>query len=192
MLNPFKEFLVEKKEEEESKAIKPKKLDLFNDLENVEIKKLTLAELEEVHIIMRKTLWEVSKQQIANVLSLGMSYGAYVERMLVGAGLAWTASYDEKKKNVTQGEPNAIYLEDVALLLAYEGRGIRQTLIKEREKYASANDYVYTIGYISPDWPRGNLEDMIKERGNRIEKAYLTDGYKFVRTKEGILAVKHL
>lgn len=192
MSSPFKEKMFDEKRKE-PEALRLKKMDLISDLENVEIKKLTMAELDEVHMIMRKTLWEASKQQIIDVLKAGMSYGAYVERMLAGAGLAWSAHYDEKKEKLVPGaEPNAIYLEDVALLLSYEGRGIRTMLVHEREKFGRAAGFQYAIAYISPDWPRGSLEDMILERGNRIEKTYQTEGYHFVRSKDGILAVKRL
>lgn len=190
MANPFKEKIIEEKKEPE--AMKLKKLDLLSDIENVEIKKLEIADVDDVYLIMRKTLWEASKEQVADVIKANMSYGAYVERMLVGAGLAWTAHYNEKKECMAKGEPNALYLEDVALLLAYEGRGIRRILVEEREKEARNNGFQYVLAYISPDWQKGSLEDMIRERGNRIERAYLSQGYRFIRTKDGILAVKKL
>lgn len=190
MQNPFKEKIIEEKKEPE--AAKLRKLDLLSDLESAEIKKLNPEDVDEVYAIMRKTLWEVSKPQILDVIKAGFSYGAYVERMLVGAGLAWEVHYDEKKERIGSGEPNAIFLEDVALLLAYEGRGIRRILVEEREKAARAAGFSYTVAAISPDWPSGSLEDMIKERGNRAEKAYLSQGYEFKRAKDGIIAVKRL
>lgn len=190
MQNSFKEKIIEKKEPE---AIKLKKLDLLSDFEHVEIKKLNFEDVDEVFKIMHKTLWEVSREQVADVIKAGMSYGAYVERMLVGAGLCWPTRFNEKSKTMVNGKPNALYLEDVALLLTYEGRGIRKMLIEEREKAAKANGFKYTLAYISPDWQRnGVLEDMINERGNKIEKAYFASGYKFIRTKDGILAVKKI
>ncbi len=190
MANPFREKIFEEKKETE--AVKPKKLELLSDFENVEIKKLMLADLDEVFVIMRKTLWESTKEQVADVLKAGMSYGAYVERMLVGAGLAWPAYYDEKRERIAKGESNAVYLEDVALLLAYEGRGIRKILVEEREKEGKTNGLSYAVSYINPDWPAGTLEDLIKERGNRMEKTYFMRGYEFKRGKDGVLAVKKL
>ncbi len=192
MSNPFKEKMFDDKKKEEPGAMKLKKLDLLSDIENVEIKKLDSGDVDEVYMVMRKTLWESSREQVTEVIKEGMSYGAYVERMLVGAGLAWPAHYDEKKEKIAKGEPNAIYMEDVALLLAYEGRGIRKILVEEREKAGKSAGFRYAVAFISPDWPKGSLEDMIKERGNRIERAYLAEGYKFLRTKDGILAVKAL
>ncbi|MEW6528473.1 MAG: hypothetical protein AB1391_01145 [Candidatus Micrarchaeota archaeon] len=194
--NAFKEKIFDEKKEilasSKSEMDKPKKLGLFSDLENVEIKKLSLAELDDVYTLMRKTLWEISKQQITDILKLGMSYGAYVERMLVGVGFGWPVFYDEKNGDIVNGEPNAIYLEDVALLLMYEGREIREMLVDEREKCGKASNYVYAVAYISPDWPQGNLEDMIRDRGNKIERVYLGVGYQFIRTANGIIAIKRI
>lgn len=216
MANPFREKIFEEKKEKE--AHKPKKMELLSDMEHVEIKKLAPADLDDVYALMRKTLWESTKEQIADVIKEGMSYGAYVERMLVGAGLGWPAHYDdlqrglpsskqparcktfgkamafpnEKNKEIGKGGPNAIFMEDIALLLSYEGRGIMKMLVEEREKEAKEKGISHAVGFISPDWPKGNLGDMIKERGNRIEKIYLDAGYEFFRTKDGILAVKKL
>ncbi|MBU0586257.1 hypothetical protein KJ780_01990, partial [Candidatus Micrarchaeota archaeon] len=65
-------------------------------------------------------------------------------------------------------------------------------LVQEREKQGRTKGLQYAIGFISSDWPAGSLEDMIKERGNKMEKIYLQEGYSFVRVKNGILAVKQL
>ncbi|MDD5337063.1 MAG: hypothetical protein PHS02_01120 [Candidatus ainarchaeum sp.] len=186
---PFKEKNAEQKEPE---AVRLKKLDLLDDFENVEIKKLEAGDRKEVHRIMMKTLWEASEQQVADVIKAGFSYGAYVERMLVGAGLAWQTHFDEERGAMDSGEPNALYMEDVALLLAYEGKGIRKMLIDEREKAAGAAGFHYAIALISPDWKGGALEEMIRERGNKTEKEYLGMGYSFARGKDGIFAIKKL
>lgn len=189
MSNPFREKLFEKKEPE---AIKLKKLDLLSTSENAEIKKLDSEDIDEVLLIMHKTLWDVTREQVSGTIQSGMSFGAYVERMLVGAGLAWPTAYDEEKEKITGGEPNAIYLEDVALLLSFEGRGIRKMLVEEREKAGRALGFAFSVAFISSDWPVGGIEDMIKERGNKMERIYLESGYKFVRAENGILAVKKL
>jgi len=189
MQNPFKEKMIEKKEQAD---VKPRKLELLSDLEHVEIKKLGQEEVKPIYLVMKKTLWEVGEAQVADVVKSGLSYGAYVERMPVGAGLAWPAFYDEARQSVGEGEPNAIYLEDVALLLAYEGKGIRDMLVAEREKAAKAKGFAYAIAFISPDWKPGDLREMIRERGNKAERAYLAMGYSFVRGRDGILAVKKL
>ncbi len=191
MGSPFKEKMFDEKRKEPD-AMKLRKLALLDDVERAEIKKLTSEDVDQVHIIMRKTLWESTREQVADVIKNGMSFGAYVQRMLVGAGLAWPAHYGEKQAALTQGEPNALYMEDVALLLAYEGKGIREMLIMEREKLAKERNFQYVVAYISPEWPAGELPLMIKERGNRIEKSYLANGYGFVRSKDGVIAVKRL
>ncbi|VVB97950.1 Uncharacterised protein [uncultured archaeon] len=192
MANPFREKIIDEKEKKEpGGSLKLMKLQLLSDLENVEIKKLEADDVDEVYLLMRKTLWESTKEQVTDVIKSGMSYGAYVERMLAGAGLAWSARYEEGK-GIVAGENNAIYMEDVALLLAYEGKGIRKMLIEEREKQAKLAGFAYAVAYISPDWPQGDLAGLIKERGNKIEREYLAAGYKFERTKDGIVALKGL
>ena len=188
MGQPFKEKTVQQKEPE---AMRLKKMDLLSDFENMEIKKLDGGDAKEVHKIMLKTLWEATEQQAAEVIKSGFSYGAYVERMLVGAGLAWPTNFDGEKAVMSNAVPNALYLEDAALLLAYEGRGIRKMLIAEREKAARAAGFQYAIALISSDW-EGSIPEMIRERGNKTEKEYLGLGYSFVQGKDGTFAVKRL
>ncbi len=110
--------------------------------------------------------------------------------LIVGVGLAWPAKVDLETKRIMSGEPNALYLEDPAVLLAYEGRGIRRILLQEREKEASNSALKYTIGYLYEDIPKGNIADYITEAGSALEKLYLSENYEFFRTEKGILAFK--
>lgn len=190
MPNPFKEKLIKDNKEPEYQKIR--KMDLLAGVEEVEIGKLEPEDADEVHKVMRKALWECAKEEVLGVINYGMSYGAYVERMLVGAGLAWAVHYDEARGEISSGEPNAVFMEDVALLLAYEGKGIRKMLIEEREKEGKSRGFTYAIAYISPDWNEGDIGAQIMETGNRMERAYLSCGYSFKRAKNGVLAVKRL
>lgn len=204
MQNPFKEKLFEQQETQKKVELpKFKKMRAFDDLENMEIKKLEPSDSDDVFMLMKKALWEVSKTQVLDIVKIGFSYGAYVERMLVGVGLASVIYYDEKTGEF--GQPatdsaefaagknaNALFLEEVAFLLAYEGSGIRKLLVEERENAAIANGLSYAIATISSEWSEGNLEDMIKETGNKMEKLYLTQGYSFRKTGDKVIAVKKL
>jgi hypothetical protein len=93
---------------------------------------------------------------------------------------------------ITTGEPNALYLEDPAVLLAYEGRGIRRILLKEREKEAGEKGLKYVMGYLYEDIPKGNISAYIREAGSQLEKLYLSEEYEFHRTDRGILAFKKI
>lgn len=194
MQNSFREKIIGQKEGREPVAAKEKKLDLLSNFEHVEIKKLGPEDADEVHKLMRKTLWESTHGQMLEVINSGTSYGAYVGRMLVGVGLSWPAHYDVKKRKIGKGEPNALYLEDVALLLQYEGKGIRRMLVEERERQAKSMGLTYALGYISPNWDEEGraLAGKIAEIGNTMEKEYLSLGYEFIRAKDGILALKKL
>jgi hypothetical protein len=162
----------------EPEALKLRKLNLLSDIESVEIKLLEGEHSKEVHKIMQRNLWEATHGEIASIISEKSSCGAFVERMLVGAGLGWPARYNEKNNGVSgDGAHNALFLEDISLLLAYEGKGIRNLITQERENYARSRGFAYTVGKadVSP----------------AMERTYRELGYSFVQG-ENPLAVKRL
>jgi hypothetical protein len=173
----------------ETEAPKKKFVELL-DTEEVEVKRLDAEDIEDCVKVMRKCAFDVTEVEVGNIIAYGKSFGATVNRMLVGVGLAWPAKLDLDRKIISSGEPNAIYLEDPAVLLAYEGRGIRRILLGEREKEASGSGLSYVIGYLYEDVPKGNIADYITEAGSTLEKLYLSEDYEFFRTEKGILAFK--
>jgi hypothetical protein len=185
----LKPFEVEKKTEKEAK--KPKFLHLLDE-EEVEVKRLEKDDLEESVKVMRKCAFDVTEGEVTSIIEYKKSFGATVNRMLIGIGLGWPAKLDIDRKVITSGEPNALYLEDPAVLLAYEGRGIRRILLKEREKEAVSSGLKYTIGYLYEDIPKGSIAEYIMEAGSQLEKLYLSENYEFFRTERGILAFKKL
>ncbi len=182
-------FKQEEKEEKETPKMK-----FFNllDEDEVEVKKLTDDDIEESVKVMRKCAFDVTEAEVKSIIDYGHSFGATVNRMIVGVGLGWSARLDIEKKTITNGEANAIYLEDPAVLLTYEGRGVRRILLKEREKHASKTGLKYSIGYLYEDIPKGNIADYIIEAGSQLEKLYLSEEYEFFRTEKGILAFKKI
>lgn len=182
-------FKQEKKQEAE--APKKKFVHLL-DTEEVEVKRLDAEDIEDCVKVMRKCAFDVTEVEVGNIIAYGKSFGATVNRMLVGVGLAWPAKLELERKVITSGEPNALYLEDPAVLLAYEGRGVRRILLREREKEALNTSLRYTIGYLYEDIPKGNIADYITEAGSALEKLYLSEDYEFFRTEKGILAFKNL
>ncbi|NYZ77706.1 hypothetical protein H0O02_05340 [Candidatus Micrarchaeota archaeon] len=183
-----KKLLSEVKEKEE------KKKGFFHllDEDQVEVKRLTTEDIEDIVKIMRKCSFDVTDKEVGTIIEYNMSFGCYVNRMLIGVGLGWPASYDAEKKAITGMDYNAIYLEDPAVLLIYEGRGIRRILLKEREKEALARNYSYALVYLSEDVPKGSVMEYIKETGSQLEKLYLSENYEFFRTERGVLSVKRL
>lgn len=175
----------------EAEAPKKKFVDLL-DTEEVEVKRLDSDDIEDCVKVMRKCAFDVTEVEVGNIIAYGKSFGATVNRMLVGIGLAWPAKLDLDRKIITSGEPNALYFEDPAVLLAYEGRGIRRILLTEREKEAVSSGLRYSIGYLYEDIPKGNIADYITEAGSTLEKLYLSEDYEFFRTEKGILAFKDL
>lgn len=185
------ESFKQEQKKEEIETPKKKFMHLL-DTEEVEVKRLTAEDVEECVKVMRKCAFDVTETEVGNIISYNKSFGATVNRMLVGVGLAWPAKLDLDSKKIVGGDPNALYLEDPAVLLAYEGRGIRRILLKEREKEALESELKYTIGYLYEDMPKGNIADYITEAGSMLEKLYLSENYEFSRTKKGILAFKKL
>ncbi len=185
MVESFKQ--TEKKQEAEE--LKKKFVHLL-DTEEVEVKRLDGEDVEDCVKVMRKCAFDVTEVEVGNIVAYGKSFGATVNRMLVGVGLAWPAKLDLESKRIMSGEPNALYLEDPAVLLAYEGRGVRRILLGEREKEAERSGLKFCIGYLYEDIPKGNIADYITEAGSALEKLYLSEDYEFFRTEKGILAFK--
>ena len=175
---------------------KKRKYELAVDEEESEIKKLGIEDFEEVISIMRKAMFEIGRaeaKQIEEILKQGASYGAYVDRMLVAVGLAWPIAFNRATKTIGKGMANALYLEDVALLLAYEGKGIREKLVKVREDEARAMGLKYVVAIASEEVPKEeNVIEVIKERGTKIERIYLDRGYSFFKSKIGLIAFKEV
>jgi hypothetical protein len=185
MVESFKQS--EKKQEAE--APKKKFIHLLDE-EEVEVKRLDSEDIEDCVKVMRKCAFDVTEVEVGNIIAYGKSFGATVNRMLVGVGLAWPAKLDLESKRITSGEPNALYMEDPAVLLAYEGRGVRRILLGEREKETIDSGLKFSIGYLYEDIPSGDIASYITEAGSTLEKLYLSENYEFFRTERGILAFK--
>jgi GNAT superfamily N-acetyltransferase len=173
----------------EAEAPRAKFIHLLDE-DEVEVKKLDREDIEDCVKVMRKCAFDVTDAEVGNIIAYERSFGATVNRMLVGVGLAWPAKLDQESKRIMSGEPNALYLEDPAVLLNYEGRGVRRILLGEREREAQRNNYKFAISYLYEDVPRGNIADYIMEGGSQLEKLYLSEGYEFYRTDRGVLAFK--
>jgi hypothetical protein len=180
---------IEKKEETETQK---KRFVHLLDEDEIEVKALDDEDLEDCVKVMRKCAFDVTEVEVGNIITYKKSYGATVNRMIIGVGLAWPAKLDLDNKKITGGEPNAVYLEDPAVLLAYEGRGVRRILLKQREKGALEAGLKYAIGYLYEDIPKGDIASYITEAGSTLEKLYLSENYEFYRTDKGILAFKRL
>lgn len=178
-------------EKHETKIAVPKKKFLYLlDEDQTEIKRLNVDDVEETVKVMRKCAFDVTEAEVSTILKYNVSFGCYVNRMLIGVGLAWPAHLDMKERKIKNGEANALYMEDPAVLLAYEGRGIRKILVQTRENEAKSSSFKYTIAYLSEDLPKEDIGDYIKESGSQLEKLYLAEGYVFYRTDRGIMTVK--
>lgn len=186
------EAFTTKKEQTGAQEDKKPRFTHLLDEENVEVKRLEEEDVEDAVRVMRKCAFDVTEVEVLNIIKYGMSFGCHVNRMLIGVGLSWPAYLDMETHAIKGGEPNAIYMEDPAVLLAYEGRGIRRVLLKEREKEAAGRGMKYTIAYLYEDLPKGSVVDQIKESGSQLEKLYLSEGYEFFRTERGILSMKRV
>ncbi len=180
-----------KQEEKKVEEHKPKFTHLLDE-DEVEITRITLEDVPECVKVMRKCAFDVTEAEVSSIVKYGKSFAATVNRMIIGVGLAWPARLDMGSKSIVGGKPNALYQEDPAVLLAYEGRGIRRILLQEREKETLRSEFKYSIGYLYEDIPKGDIADYIREGGSQLEKLYLSEGYEFFRTERGILAFKKL
>jgi hypothetical protein len=181
------------KQEEKKPEAKKKKFLYLLDEDQVEVKRLGREDLSECVKVMRKCAFDVTEGEVGGIIDYKTSFGCCVNRMLIGVGLSWPAVYDPEKRTVRGGEQaNAIYLEDPAVLLSFEGRDIRRILLKQREEDAKASGKSYVVAYLYEDLPSGSIVDSIKGAGSQLGKLYLAEEYEFFKTERGILAAKKL
>ncbi len=175
------------------KQEKKKKFHAPTDVENIEIKKLNGDDVEVASTVMRKCLFTVTDDEIEGIVKKGMSYGGFVDRILVAVALSWGVRFNPESWEFEEGEENSVFLEDDAILLAYEGRGIRELLIEKREEEGEKRNFEYAVAItasINPD--DAKIRDVVQQRGNKTEKALLKRGYRFSKTKNGVVAYKEL
>ncbi len=181
-----------KQEEKKPEAQKKKFLYLLDE-DQVEVKRLTREDLEECVKVMQKCAFDVTPAEVGGIIDYKTSFGCCVNRMLIGVGLSWPAVYDPERRTVRGGEQtNAIYLEDPAVLLSFEGRDIRRILLRQREEDARSMGKSYAVAYLYEDLPSGSIVDSIKGAGSQLGKLYLAEEYEFFKTDKGILAAKRL
>lgn len=185
-------FRSEQIEEEAPKAAKKKKFHAPADIEEVEVKKLTKNDVKEASRVMRKSLFTVTDREVGEVIEKGMSYGAFVDRILVAVALSWGVCFNPKDAEFGDGEENAIFLEDDAMLLSYEGRGIRELLIEKREEEGKERNFRYAVAITTSINPEGEISSVVGQRGNKTEKALLGRGYSFKKTQNGVIAFREL
>ncbi|MFH2106178.1 MAG: hypothetical protein ABII22_02880 [Candidatus Micrarchaeota archaeon] len=184
-------MITQEKKEEKLEQKKKRVLQLWDE-DQIEVKRLDLEDVEDTVVLLKKCTFEVTEKEVAGIISFNVSFGSYVNRMLIGIGLAWPTHLDIDSKTMTSGDPNALYFEDPAVILAYEGRGVRRILLKAREEEAKQRSFKYAISYVSEDIPKGSIGSYIKEGGSQLEKLYMSEGYNFVKTDNGLLALKSL
>lgn len=175
------------------KQEKKKKFHSPTDVEHVEVKKLDSSDVEEAAKVMRKCLFTVTDEEIGGIVAKGMSYGGFVDRILVAVALSWGVRFNPGTWEFEEGEENAVFLEDDAILLAYEGRGIRELLIERREEEGQERKFRYAVAITSPISPEeAKVGEVVQQRGNKTEKALLKRGYRFSKTRNGVVAYKEL
>jgi len=170
---------------------KKKKFHSPIDVEEVEIKKLDVDDVEEATRVMRKCMFTVDENEIKGIVEKNLSYGAFVDRILVGVALSWGVRFNPETREFEEGEENALFLEDDAILLAYEGRGIRELLIEKREEEGKEDGFAYAVAITSQFNPdEENVGKVMEQRGNKTEKVLMRRGYEFVKTRNGVVAYK--
>lgn len=179
-------------EKQAKKEPEKKKFLQLWDEEQTEVKLLTAEDVEDAVKVMRRCAFDVTDKEILYIANYLFSFGCYVNRMAVGVGLAWPTHYDPEERILRAGDANALYMEDPAVLLAYEGRGVRRILLRTREEEARRKGLKYAIAYVSEDLPKESVDEYIKESASHIEKLYLSEGYTFYKTSRGLLAMKGL
>lgn len=185
----------EEKKHEEPLALERRRIVGYAiDSEQVELKKLEPEDLEDVLSVMRKSAFEIGnaeKKEIEGIIKQGFSYGAYVDRMLVAVALAWPICFEESSKMIEScSQPNTLYVEDLAILIAYEGKGIREKLVDELEREAKQSGLSYVLAIVGENPKEEDIPSVIEERGTKSERLYLRKGYKFFKGGYGLTAYR--
>lgn len=166
------------------------------DSEETEFKLLDVEDVDDIVSVLRKVAFEIGdkeKKQILEILEDKCSYGAYVDRLLVGLSLAWKICFNESTKNIYKcPDKNAIIIEDIAILVAYEGRGIREKLIELTEQLSKHKKLSYVVSICGENPKEENIIEVIKNRGTKLEKALLQSNYSFFKGKYGLTAFKKI
>ena len=169
---------------------------LMADSEETEFKLLDFEDIDDIASVLRKVAFEIGekeKKQIKEILADKCSYGAYVDRLLVGLSLSWKICFNESTKSIYKcPEKNSIIIEEIAILVAYEGKGIREKLIELTEKAAYEKSLMYVVCVCGENPKEDNVIDVIKSRGTKLEKTLLQSGYSFFKGKYGLTAFKKL
>ncbi len=181
----------EKKKVERKPAFRPPRWEEKPAFEKVEVKRLSEEDYEDVIALLRRRQYELTREvkgEIKRVLGLGYSYGAYVERALVGLVLAFPVGFDPVEKAIGQGD-NAVYMEEVVIALGFESKGIEERLIEEIERDHKGK---YIISLVSDNPPEEDLIAWVERHGTEFAKELVRRGYSLVKHGLGLLAVKRV
>ena len=85
-----------------------------------------------------------------------------------------------------------IKAEEVALLLAYEGRGIRKKLVEALERLAKENNIKRIYFFLGEEVDGEEINDYIEKRGTKMERLLLSMGYEFFNSEAGLIGYKEL
>jgi hypothetical protein len=186
-----------KKTYEEPIALQRKRLKATEiDSEQVEFKILDSEDIDDILSVLRRTAFEIGekeKREVQEIIDYGLSYGAYVDRLLVGLTLIWPLCFNEQTKAIFKcSEKNALYMEDITILIAYEGKGIREKLLELSEQLGSSKGYKYLVSVCGENPKEDDIKMVIEQRGTKIERALLNAGYKFFKGEYGLTAYKRL
>jgi len=190
----IKEKREEKKEKKEAENSQNFKVIRRLEFPEIEIKKLDVSDLEDVEeFLVRVGGLELEKKELRKVLAEGLSGGAFVGRMLVGVGLGREILIDpESLRIVEEGGVPSLLMDVPRIRLGYEGKGIREALIKLRERLAKSRGLRYSVGVLEGEYSWMNPVEEIKLKGIKTDNLYLLLGYEIVVWEDEFLAIKVL
>ena len=138
----------EKFKEEELKVEKKNFKRIEVDVANIEIKKIWPKDIDIVLPLLVKAQVETTKEELKEILADGVSFGAFVDRILGGIALSWNAHFDEDELDITDGEENAIHIEELIVLFVYESKNLRERLLNRIITEAKAKGYKYVVSFV--------------------------------------------
>ena len=166
------------------------------DTEEIELKILTEEDIEDIVEVFKKVMVTIGNEElrgIREVLKEQLSFGAYVDRMLVGFILGWKICFDKDSKSIaTCDNPNTLYMEDIAVLNEYEAKGVRKALLLEMEKVSKEKGIPFLLTIVGDNPKEEDIIKKIEEGGTKHTKLLLEKGYKFFKSEHGLVAYKKI
>ncbi len=183
----------EKEAKKEKRLIKllPKELSKHD----VEIKLLEEEDIDDVLHFLSHQHIDATKEEVLDVIKDKASYGAYVNRQLIGLVLSWPVCFERETKdlhNCEEGEvANALYIQTIDVNDMYKDSGAYRALLEAEAEKASELKLKFLM-VLFEGKIKGPIEAYINGEATYKERFFYNEGFMFFNHVYGILAIRRV